>query len=107
MYEKEFADRMYHLRDNIGVSARFMSQDLGFNDGYISSIENGKSLPKMGSFFRICSYLGVTPLEFFDMSNPDPQKTSILYEELSGLSESELEHVLCIVRDILKNKPVN
>ena len=51
MYEDEFATRLAQLRDKKGVSARDMSLSLGQNPGYVNSIESGKALPSMTSFF--------------------------------------------------------
>lgn len=73
MYENFVPERLAKLRTSKGVSARDMSLSLGQANNYINNIENKKSLPSMQSFLYICEYLGVTPQEFFDEGNPDPQ----------------------------------
>ncbi len=65
MYEKEFSKRLCELRLEKGVSAREMSLSLGQSASYINRIENGKMLPSMGGFFKICDYLSITPNVFF------------------------------------------
>ena len=65
MYEKEFSKRLCELRLEKGVSAREMSLSLGQSASYINRIENGKMLPSMGGFFKICDYLSITPEFFF------------------------------------------
>ena len=67
-------DRIAELRLQKGVSARDMSLSLGQSVSYINKIENGKSLPSMMGFFYICEYLGITPKEFFDTDNVNPEK---------------------------------
>ena len=65
MYEKEFSKRLCELRLEKGVSAREMSLSLGQSASYINRIENGKMLPSMGGFFKICDYFSITPHYFF------------------------------------------
>ncbi len=73
MYEDFVPERIAKLRTQKGVSARDMSLSLGQANNYINNIENKKSLPSMQAFFYICEYLGVTPLEFFDEGNQNPE----------------------------------
>ena len=73
MYEDFVPERIAKLRTQKGVSARDMSLSLGQANNYINNIENKKSLPSMQAFFYICEYLGVTPLEFFDEGNENPE----------------------------------
>ena len=67
MYVKEFSKRLCELRLEKGVSAREMSLSLGQSASYINRIENGKMLPSMSGFFKICDYLSITPNGFFQM----------------------------------------
>ena len=67
MYEKEFSKRLCELRLEKGVSAREMSLSLGQSASYINRIENGKMLPSMGGFFKICDYVSITPQSFFQI----------------------------------------
>ena len=66
VYEDFVPERLAKLRMQKGVSARDMSLSLGQANNYINNVENKKTLPSMQSFFYICEYLGVTPMEFFN-----------------------------------------
>ncbi len=102
MYEKEFSIRLAQLRTKKGVSAREMSLSIGQNAGYINNIENGKALPSMNAFLYICDYLKITPMEFFDIDNKNPQKLNSLIMLLKQLSDSQLDSITSIVKDIIK-----
>ena len=91
MFEEDFAPRLIQLRTQKGVSARDMSLSIGQNPNYIFSIENGRMLPSMASFFYICEYLKVTPSEFFDLNNSNPQRYSQLCKELKKFDSETLE----------------
>ena len=73
MTEDFIPDRLAQLRIQRGVSARDMSLSLGQANNYINNIENKKTLPSMQAFLAICEYLNVTPAEFFDDANANPQ----------------------------------
>lgn len=68
-YEKAFCDRLRFLRNAKGISAREMSIALGQNVNYINLIENGKRLPSLQGFFSICTYLSISPEDFFGETN--------------------------------------
>ena len=78
MYDDNFALRLAQLRCKKGVSARDMSLSLGQNPGYINNIANGKSLPSMTTFFYICDYLNITPVDFFSTESKNPEKINNL-----------------------------
>lgn len=97
MNEKKFAERLTQLRLKMDVSARDMSLSIGQNPGYINNIETGKALPSMKSFFFICEYLGVTPMEFFNYDSAHPQELDLLCKNLSKLTDAQFESVQTIV----------
>ena len=100
MYEDFIPMRLAMLRTGKGVSARDMSLSLGQANNYINNIENRKSLPSMQSFFYICEYLGVTPMEFFDDGDPYPAELSQLVTYLKKLDAAELELVTNLARTL-------
>ena len=102
--EDFISERLYHLRQIKGVSARNMSLSIGFNHGYISLIENQKTLPAMQSFFYICEYLKVTPQEFFDMKNVHPERAREVIAGISRLDDLSLFHLGGIVKALSKPK---
>lgn len=98
----DFSSRLTNLREAKGVSARDMSLSIGQNAGYINSIENGKALPSMNSFFYICEYLNITPKEFFDDDNDYPEKIRLLISYLQKLDETQLDNLTAIVEGLIK-----
>ena len=95
--EEQFSKRLTELREKKGVSARDMSLSIGQNHGYITTIENGGSLPSMMSFFYICEYLNVTPQEFFDLGNSDPNRLNALCDRLKNLREDQIAVVESVI----------
>ena len=104
MYENEFQTRLAQLREKKGVSARDMSLSIGQNPGYINNIETGKALPSMSGFFYICEYLNVTPQEFFDAGNANPQVMKEFMEEGKKLDAESMAHILGIMKALNKGK---
>lgn len=100
MYEDFIPTRLAMLRTKKGVSARDMSLSLGQANNYINNIENRKALPSMQSFFYICEYLGVTPMEFFDEGNAYPVQLSQLVRYLKRLDAAELELITNMARTL-------
>lgn len=100
--EAEFYKRIADLRIKKGVSAREMSLALGQSKGYINNIENGHNFPKMGIFFYICDYLGVTPQEFFDTGNKNPHRVGAVTEKLKDLNEEQLRLIETMIDNMKK-----
>ena len=99
---KEFADRLFALREAKGVSARDMSLSIGQNENYINNMENKKAFPSMTGFFYICEYLEITPSAFFNLSNPNPYKIQQIDKDLIKLNDNQLEHVAFIIKEMVK-----
>lgn len=105
-YEKQFALRLSQLRLNKGVSAREMSLDIGQNPAYINNIETGKAFPSMMGFFYICEYLQITPVEFFDTSDPNPDQILRITGYMKLLNRDQLNHIEAISRDLAEKKKI-
>lgn len=102
MHEDNFSVRLAQLRTKKGVSAREMSLSIGQNSGYISNIESGKALPSMAAFFFICEYLDISPSDFFDTEARNPEKLNDLIDMLKKLTDSQLNSITSIVKDMIK-----
>ena len=100
MEVNEFALRLARLRTQKGVSARDMSLSIGQNPNYINHIETGRTLPSLAGILYICEYLGVTPSEFFDMENKNPQKLDEITRNLRKLTPAQLETVAALVKQL-------
>ncbi len=104
-YEKWFPSRLAELRTQKGVSARDMSLSIGQNTGYINSIENGKNFPTMANFFyicEICEYLHITPKEFFEDGNTDPETLRKMVENLKKLDPEQVDALSKIVDGLVR-----
>ena len=102
MYSEDFIARLTQLRLKRGVSARDMSLSLGQNAGYINNIECGKALPSMSVFFYICEYFKITPMDFFESDNPNPEKINEILHDLKLLDETQLNNISGIIKAIVK-----
>lgn len=100
MYENYIAERIASLRNKKNISAREMSLSLGQNSSYINRIENKLAFPSMTLFFYICEYLNITPRDFFDETNPNPEKINEITEELKKLNDQQLEIILDLVKSM-------
>lgn len=96
----EFRNRLSDLRVHQGISARDMSLSLGLSESYINKVENGKVLPSMKTFFDICDYLGITPLEFFNSGEAFPVEINDAIIEMNKMSSEQLSRIIKIMRDI-------
>ncbi len=99
-YEGVFCKRLAELRMQKGISAREMSLSLGLSDSYINKIENGKTLPSMEAFFDICSFLNVSPHDFFDEGCAFPVLIQTAVHEMQHLSEAQLKRIISLMQDI-------
>ena len=102
MNEEFVRNRITQLRMQKGVSEYQMSYDLGHSRGYIYNISSGKALPPLKEFFSICEYLGVTPAEFFDEHNNNPELVSKAVEGLNKLNDSDQLLILNHINRLLK-----
>ena len=102
MYEDFLPERLAQLRVKKGVSARDMSLTLGQSESYINMIENKKNLPSMAFFFHICEYLNITPGEFFERGNENPEKLNGIMEKMKKLNNTALTKIDGIIDEIIK-----
>ena len=104
MYEEFTQERIANLRKNKGVSANDMSLSLGQNSTYINKIENKKSLPSLPGLFYICDFFRITPQEFFDEGNPNPEKLKKIIENLKLLDEKALDNLSGVIEKMVGEK---
>ena len=100
--EEKFANRLAQLRVAKGLSAREMSLSIGQSETYINVIENKKNFPSMMGFFYICEYLKITPREFFDFDNKDPERLNEIIEYLKKVDVKQLDNLLGIIKGLIK-----
>ena len=102
MYENFVKDRITQLRLKKGVSEYQMSYELGHSRGYVYNISSGKALPPLKEFFAICEYFEITPQQFFDESNQNPELIQKAIEGMHQLDESDMLMLLGIINRMLK-----
>ena len=54
----------------------------------------------MPSFFYICEYLGVTPQEFFDEGNSNPEALNEFIAQARQLDSRSFEYILGIIKEL-------
>ena len=101
-YEAFLRSRITDMRTQKDVSEHRMSLDVGKSGSYIRSITNGISLPSLRELFNIICYFDLTPTEFFAGADADNSLRAQLHEEITRLSEEELEKVSTFIDWIKK-----
>lgn len=104
MYEDFVRNRISQLRISKGVSEYKMSYDLGHSRGYIYNISSGKALLPMSEFFAIFNYFGITPGEFFDEENSNPQLVKKAAEEMKSLDEDDMRLIIQFIERLKEKK---
>lgn len=102
MEQQDFINRLIQLRMEKNVSAQEMSLGIGQNRGYINGLENGRSFPKMQTFFYICEYLSISPEQFFQTDVPNPAKLSEVIKMEMTLSSEELDILISMIKAMKK-----
>lgn len=101
--ENYVSERIEALRTAKNISARDMSLSLGQSTNYINNIENKRSLPSMSMFLYICEFLGISPKDFFDEENDNPDIVSGVVDVLKELDRESLELVLAIAERLKRS----
>lgn len=97
LYEEFVKNRITQLRLRKGVSEYQMGYDLGHSRGYVYNISSGRSLPPMSEFFAICEYFNITPAEFFDEKNLNPELVQKAVTGLKKLNDGDLLLILNLI----------
>jgi len=95
-------DRITALRIQKDVSENKMSLDIGHSKGYIQNIVSGRALPSLAEFLAICSYLGVTPKDFFDTEMKNPVLINQAIAKIRVLDEDGIRFVLDFLKRMQK-----
>ena len=104
MDENFIRDRITQLRLRKGVSEYQMSYDLGHSRGYVYNISSGKALPPMKEFLAICDYFEITPQQFFDDQDQNPELVRKALDGMRRLDEDDMLMLLGFINRLLKNK---
>ena len=98
MHKEFIRNRMISLRSTKNISARKLSQELGFSGDWLNQIENGRASPSLDGLLAFCQYFGITVGEFFDETRDYPISINDIVENLKKLNADELASVSDIVK---------
>ncbi len=101
-YVAYIRERITKLRMERNISEYQMSLELGQNKNYIQGISSGKALPSMKQFLNICDYFEITPMQFFDSDNTQPQLIRKAMDDMKDLSDNDLLLLLNIIQRLHK-----
>lgn len=101
MDENFVKERITQLRLKKGVSEYQMSYDLGHSRGYVYNISSGKALPPLKELFAICDYFEITPQQFFDTSEQNPELIQKALEGMRRLDEGDMLMLLGFINRLL------
>ncbi|MGN8968407.1 helix-turn-helix transcriptional regulator [Lawsonibacter sp. LCP25S3_F5] len=104
MDETFIRNRITELRLKRGISEYQLSLDLGQNRSYIQAISSGRALPSMKQFLNICEYFEITPLQFFDTSESNPQLVKKALDGIRTLSDDDLIMLLGLIARLNQGK---
>ena len=102
MKEDFVRERITQLRLQKGVSEYQMSYDLGHSRGYVYNISSGKALPPLKEFLAICDYFEITPQQFFDDTEQNPELVQKAMAGMKQLGEDDMLMLLGIINRLLK-----
>ena len=102
MREDFVRERITQLRLKKGVSEYQMSYDLGHSRGYVYNISSGKALPPLKEFLAICEYFEITPQQFFDTSEQNPELIQKAIDGMKQLDENDMLMLLGFINRLLK-----
>ncbi len=101
--ERKFLiERLGYFRNKAGLSARELSQRLGFSIAYIAKFENGDfNIPSevLLDAMKICN---ITPSEFFSQKLEDYKRESELITNFNVLSEENKRTIETLIRTLKK-----
>ncbi len=103
MTEKDIRERITQLRMEHHWSEYKLSQKVGASDGYIQRITSGRTLPSIKMLMRICTVFEIELSEFFETKMPSLAARE-LRDEMDGLSEEDIRHLIYIVKRMKAKK---
>lgn len=101
MDENFVRERITQLRIKKGVSEYQMSYDLGHSRGYVYNISSGKALPPLKEFFSICDYFEISPQQFFDDKQANPELVQKAIDGMKRLNERDMIMLLGFINRLL------
>jgi transcriptional regulator with XRE-family HTH domain len=97
IYDKEeIGKRIARQRKKMGYSQEELAFMVGLSKNQISSIECGKSTPKLPLIFSVCNHLGGTPDSY--LIGIKSKTTDEIVDLVRGLSEKEQNKLIKMLK---------
>lgn len=95
--------RIKSFRKQQNLTIKELANKINSSAGYLSDIENGKTLLSINKLIDICDALGVTLSEFFSIDDEDSDSLPTEYIELVKNAKNLSPEQLKILNDFIKN----
>lgn len=92
MDEEFIRNRITELRLRKGILECQMRMEFWQNRSYSQAISSGRSMPSMKQLLNICAYFEITPLQFFDAQENNPQ---LIKKALDGMRKKSMIFLSC------------
>ena len=97
-------ERLKELRNKKNMTLRELAEKVNTSNGFLSDIENGKSIPSISKLEDICNALDIT-LEYFFKTNIDSNQFTleeILNDIYNNAPDTDLPLSALIVKQFIK-----
>jgi transcriptional regulator with XRE-family HTH domain len=97
-------ERLKELRNKKNMTLRELAEKVNTSNGFLSDIENGKSIPSISKLEDICNALDIT-LEYFFKTNIDSNQFTleeILNDIYNNVPDTDLPLSALIVKQFIK-----
>lgn len=90
--------KIRQIRINKGLSQEELSEKIDISPRHMCTIENGKSLPSIGTFVKIAGILDIDINDFFNLT---PENNNKLKTEIYNLIQLSSKSELKLIKDVI------
>lgn len=101
-YRKFIVERLSALRVKAKLSARELSNRMGYSNGYIAKFEMGSVNIPSETLLDALNVLGVSPEKFFSKDPENYDKNKYIVDGLNSLSDENRQLVMDIITALKK-----
>ena len=104
MNQESLGRRLRQERKDKGMTAEEMASQCDTSASFISLVENGKKIPRLTTFIKMCNALGVSADHLLadSLDEPDHMKPNDLWIKMRELSPLQLEVVAAVIDTLEK-----
>ena len=96
----EVINRIGYFRNRVNLSARETSMRMGYNDKYISRIENKVNELKVKTLLDFCEVVGINISEFFYSGKEYSKEDMELFELINSIPKESKQTVIDLIKKI-------